>query len=211
MIDITRDELSPRPGGGPMIGPDVRLPVAPSVPSAGNGVAGVTWTDRVLGAAVVVMALVAGLNFTFAVAVMPNMAGADDHTFVATMQRFNENPSFPLSFTAALVLTALAALMQLGPGSRSALRWTVVALVLYAVVLTITAGLHIPLNEQIDRAGDPDLITDLAHVRREFEGPWVVGNIVRTLVCTASVAALGRALLERGRGTGASLPGRPLG
>lgn len=160
---------------------------------------GQVWPDLTLGAALVVMALVAGLNFTFAVAVMPNLAGVDDRTFVEVTQRFNTNPVFPLSFTLALLLPALAAVLQGVFGSRVALRWTIYALVLYGVVLAITAGLHIPLNLQIDEAGDPDRIKDLAHVREQFETPWVVGNAVRTLFCTASVAALGRALFLQGR------------
>ncbi|WP_052590350.1 hypothetical protein [Luteipulveratus mongoliensis] len=81
------------------------------------------------------MALVAGLNFTFAVAVMPNLAGADDRTFVATTQRFNQNPVFPISFTVALVLTVIAVLMQRGRGLGAAMHWTIVALVLYGIVL----------------------------------------------------------------------------
>jgi uncharacterized membrane protein len=158
------------------------------------------WTGLVLGAATVAMALVAGLNYTFSVAVMPNLAGADDRTFVATMQRFNENPVFPLTFTGALALTALAVGLQRWHGPRAAMHWTVAALVLYAIVLAVTAGIHIPLNEEIDQAGDPDRIADLAHVRDRFEDPWVAANIVRTLICTAAVAALARALLLLGRG-----------
>ncbi|HMJ75580.1 MAG TPA: hypothetical protein VK507_06390, partial [Iamia sp.] len=92
---MTRDEWAPMTEPAGSVG---------SALSAGGRAPGGRWPDGVLGAALVVMALVAGLNFTFAAAVMPNLAGADDHTFVATMQRFNENPSFPLSFTAALVL-----------------------------------------------------------------------------------------------------------
>jgi hypothetical protein len=63
------------------------------------------------------------LSYTFSVAVMPNLAGADDRTFVATMQRYNEDPAFPLSFTAALVLVALAAVLQRRPGPAVAARW----------------------------------------------------------------------------------------
>jgi len=159
------------------------------------------WTGLVLGAALVAMALVAGLNYTFSVAVMPNLAGADDRTFVVTMQRFNENPAFQLSFTGALVLTALAAVLQRRHGPGVAVRWTVAALVLYGIVLAVTAGLHIPLNYELVRAGDPDRIADLAHVRNQFEGPWVAGNIVRTLLATAAVAALARALFLHGRST----------
>jgi uncharacterized membrane protein len=170
---------------------------APAVRAGKSG--GGAWTGLALGAALVVMALVAGLNFTFAVVVMPNLAGVDDRTFVEVTQGFNTNPVFPLSFTLALLLTALAAVLQGIFGSRAALRWTISALVLYGVVLAITAGLHIPLNLQIDEAGDPDRIKDLAHVRDQFETPWVVGNVVRTLFCTAAVGALGRAMFLQGR------------
>ena len=174
---------------------DVRSPATGPVRSARHPRDGDGWTGLALVAALVAMALVAGLNYTFSVAVMPNLAGADDRTFVAAMQRYNENPVFPLSFTVALVLTALAAGMQRRHGPTAATRWTVAALVLYAVVLAITGGIHIPLNEEITRAGDPDRIADLANVRDRFEGPWVAANVVRTLVCTAAVAALARALL----------------
>jgi uncharacterized membrane protein len=177
-----------------MIAHDVRSPVAEPVRSARHRIDGDGWTGLALGAALVAMALVAGLTFTFAATVMPNLAGADDRTFVATMQRFNENPAFPLTFTAALVLTALAAVLQRRHGSGVAMRWTIAALVLYAVVLAVTGGIHIPLNGEIDQAGNPDRVADLAGVRDRFEGPWVAWNIVRTLFCTAAVAALARAL-----------------
>jgi uncharacterized membrane protein len=184
-----------------MIDHAVRSPVAELVRSARQPRRGDGWTGLVLGAALVAMALVAGLISTFSVAVMPNLAGADDRTFVATMQRFNENPAFQLSFSGALVLTALAAVLQRRHGSGVALRWTVAALVLYGIVLAVTLGVNVPLNDELDRAGDADLITDVAHVRNQFEGPWVAANIVRFLLSTAAVAALARALLLHGRST----------
>jgi uncharacterized membrane protein len=158
-------------------------------------------TGLVLGAALVAMALVAGLIYSFSVGVMPNLAGADDRTFVVTMQRFNENPAFFLSFAGALVLTALAAVLQRRHGPAVATRWTVAALVLYGIVFAVTLGINVPLNDELDRAGGPDRITDLAHVRNQFEGPWVAANIVRTLLSTAAVAALARALFLHGRST----------
>jgi uncharacterized membrane protein len=63
----------------------------------------------------------------------------------------------------------------------------------------VTFGINIPLNDELDRAGDPDRIADLAHVRDRFEGPWVAANIVRALLSTAAVAALARALFLFGR------------
>ena len=136
-----------------MIDHDVRSPVAEPVRSTRHRVDGDGWTGLVLGAALVAMTLVAGLCYTFSVAVMPNLADADDRTFVATMQRFNDNPVFPVTFTAALVLTVLAVVLQRRHGPGIAARWTVAALVLYAIVLAVTFGLHIPLNNDIDQAG----------------------------------------------------------
>jgi uncharacterized membrane protein len=174
--------------------------VAEPVRSARQRFDGDGWTGLVLGAALVAMALVTGLIFTFSVAVMPNLADAGDRTFVATMQRFNENPVFPVSFTVALVLIVLAAVLQRGHDNKAAVRWTVAALVLYGIVVAVTAGLHIPLNEKIDGA-NLDRIADVADVRNDVEGPWVAGNIVRTLLSTAAVAALARALFLYGRTT----------
>lgn len=65
-----------------------------------------------LGAALIATGVVTGLIVTFSVAIMPNLAGVDDRTFVLISQRFNQNPVFPLTFTVALALTALAPLLQ---------------------------------------------------------------------------------------------------
>jgi uncharacterized membrane protein len=157
------------------------------------------WPGLALGTATVTLALVAGLNFTFAVAVMPSLAGVDDRTFVELTQRFNQNAVFPASFTLALLLLVLAVVLQtvLSPGRAT--RWTVAALVLYGVVLVITGGIHIPLNYEIDQADVAGSMAGLARDRDRFEAPWVVWNVVRTLFCTAAVAALARALLLLGR------------
>jgi uncharacterized membrane protein len=184
-----------------MIDHDVRSPMAESIQPARHRVGGDGRTGLVLGAALLAMATVAGLTYTFSVAVMPNLARADDRSFVATMQRFNANPAFVLTFTAALVLTALAVVLQRRHRPGIAVRWTVAALVLYGIVLAVTVGISIPLNEKLDRAGNPDTIADLAHLRNQFEGPWVAANIVRTLVATAAVVALARAVFLHGRAT----------
>ena len=176
------------------------VPVTDPGRSTGRGIDRGGWAGLVLGAALVAITLVTGLNCTFAVAVMPNLAGADDRTFVATMQRYNDNPVFVLTFMGALVLTALAPLLLRRHSPGVAVRWTVVALGLYAIVFAVTLGINVPLNYEIDQAGNPDRITDLAHVRHEFEDPWVAWNIVRTLVSTAAVAALAGALFLHGRG-----------
>jgi uncharacterized membrane protein len=179
-----------------MIDRDVHPPVAGPARSTRHP-AGDRWAGLVLGAALVAITLVNGLNYTFAVAVMPNLAGADDRTFVESMQRYNDNPVFALTYTVALVLIALAPVLQRRHSSRAALRWTIAALVLYVVVFAVTMGINVPLNYEIDQAGDR--IADFAAVRDQVEVPWVVSNVVRTVLSTAAVAVLARALFLHGR------------
>ncbi|SEF18397.1 anthrone oxygenase family protein [Jiangella alba] len=150
----------------------------------------------VLGATLLALVLVTGLNVTFAVAVMPNLAGADDLTFVTTLQRYNDNPVFPLSYTVALVLVVLAPVLLWGSGDRAALRWALVTLALYVVVVAVTAVVNIPLNQEVDDAGLGSA-TGLADVRDRVEDAWVAANLVRSLVSVAAVGAVTRALTLR--------------
>ena len=132
---------------------DVRDRVAELARSARHR-RGDEWTGLVLGAALTAMALMAGLFYSFAVAVMTGLAKVDDRTFVLTMQRMNraiQNPAFALSFAGTLVLTALAVVLQRRHGPGLAVRWIVAALVLYALVLAVTFGINIPLNDELDR------------------------------------------------------------
>lgn len=164
----------------------------------GTGATG-SWTGRLLAAALVAMSVVTALSFTFAAAVMPNLADADDRTFVEITQRFNDNPVFPLTFTVAPVLVACAAVVHRRQGRGAAARWTIIAAVSCGIVLAITGGIHIPLNTDIDQV-DPGRVAELADARDHFEGQWVPWNIVRTVFAVASVAALVRALYLHARG-----------
>jgi uncharacterized membrane protein len=99
---------------------------------------------------------------------------------------------------AALVLTAAAALLDRF-GGRTVMVWVLTALVLYTIGVGITVGFNIPLNDELEQAGNPDGIADLAAVRERFEDPWVAWHIVRTLLSIAAFGALIRALVLYGR------------
>jgi uncharacterized membrane protein len=145
--------------------------------------------------------LMAGLFYTYAVSVMLGLGRTDDRTFVLAMQRINEsiqNGAFLPVFFGAFVLPAWAAVLHRRLGLRDATRWIVAGAVLYGLALLVSFGVNIPLNNQLDRAGDPDVLTNLAAVRDRFEGPWVAWNIVRTLLSTAALGCLGRALVLHG-------------
>ena len=155
--------------------------------------------DIVLGAAVIAMGLLAGLIYAFSIAVMPGLTAADDRTLVDAMQQMVDLPAFPLTLFAAPVLAAVALFQARRSGSAKTARWIVAALALYTVTVVVTFVVHLPLNEDLKNAGDPDRIENLAAVRDDFVNPWVAWNIVRTLALTAAFACLARALVLRGR------------
>lgn len=150
----------------------------------------------VLVAAVLATGLHAGLYYTFSIAVMRGVKRVDDRTFVAATQQINRailNGWFALAFGGAPILSLLAALLHLG--RPAVLPWVVAGFVLNLAVFVITMALNVPLNNALDRAGDPNQITDHGAVRTAFEGPWNRWNAVRTLVCLVAFAALTVALL----------------
>ncbi|MFJ9952868.1 DUF1772 domain-containing protein [Kitasatospora sp. NPDC091207] len=177
------------------------VPVAVPAPPA---VGGSRAAGPVLAVGTVATGLMAGLFFAFDVSVMPGLAASDDRTYVTAMQHINkaiENGVFGLVFVGALVATGLAAFLQYRAGRRAVALRAAAATVLYLGALIVTATVNLPLNSELARAGDPSGIQDFAAVRAAFESTWVAGNVVRTLLCTAGLAALVRALLLHGRAT----------
>jgi uncharacterized membrane protein len=156
----------------------------------------------VLGAAVIAMGLLAGLYYFSAIAVMPALTAADDRTLVDAMQQMIdkiENPAFFLVLLGAPALAAAALVQALASGQAKIAGWIVAGIALYTVMVVITFAVHIPLNDDLKQAGDPDRIENLAEVRDDFVTPWVAWDIVRTLATTAAFGALTWALVLRGR------------
>ncbi|MGH2716320.1 MAG: DUF1772 domain-containing protein [Thermoleophilaceae bacterium] len=171
-------------------------------PTLGNPTGADGNADIVLGAAVIAMGLVAGLYFFSLIAVMPALTAADDRTLVDAMQQMIdkiENPAFFLVFLGAPALAAVALAQARSAGSAKTARWIVAGLALYTVMLVVTFAVHVPLNYDLQDAGDPARIENLADVRDDFVTPWVAWEIVRTLVSIAAFACLTWALVLRGR------------
>ncbi|RAO32120.1 hypothetical protein ONO23_03372 [Micromonospora noduli] len=153
-----------------------------------------------LFAATVTTGLTAGLFAAFAYAVMPGLARTDDRTLVLAMRRINEsilNGWFAVCFGGALLFTLVAAALHLGAERRAVLPWIVAGLVLYLVVLGVTAVVNVPLNNVLARASDD--ATDLAALRARFEVTWVRGNVVRAVASTGAFGLLAWALVVEGR------------
>jgi uncharacterized membrane protein len=188
---------------------------AQRAPENRPGVGDPTGADRsagiVLGAAVFAMGLLAGLYYFSAIAVMPALTAADDRTLVDAMQQMIdkiENPAFFLVLLGAPTLAAVALVQARRSGPPKTAGWIVAGLALYTVMVVITFAVHIPLNDDLKQAGDPDRIDNLAAVRDDFVTPWVAWDIVRTLATTAAFGSLTWALVLRGRMGRAEQPQR---
>jgi uncharacterized membrane protein len=167
-------------------------------PPAGSGA-----DDAVLGAATVTTGLLAGLYYAYACSVMVALAKSDDRTFIQVMQRINraiENPAFFASFFGAPLLTAIA--VSRWHREPAVSRWTTAALALHAVAFVVTAGVNLPLNNELANAGDPTTMPAPAAVRGRFEDRWLAWNVVRTVATTGALAALAGSLPRAHRRSG---------
>lgn len=153
--------------------------------------------------ATLAMGLMAGVFGLYAHAIMRGLHNVSDRTFVEAFQAIDRaiiNPLFVPTFVGALVLTGIAGLLYLQDDGGSVLPWVAVAFVLYLAVFVVTIGLHVPLNDEIKAAGDPDQIADLAAVRENFhEARWHAWNIGRAVASTVAFACLAWALVLHGR------------
>jgi uncharacterized membrane protein len=159
--------------------------------------------SRVLAAALVAMGLLAGLFYAYACSVLPGLSDATDRSFIDAMQQINkaiENPVFFLTFLGAPVLAIWALVLERRAGAERTARWIAAAVVLCGIGLVVTFAFNIPLNDDLENAGDPARIADVASVLDDFERPWVAWNIVRTLAITASFCALVQAFFIHARG-----------
>ena len=150
---------------------------------------------RLVVATTIATGLLAGLFYGYACSVMPGLARADDRTLVDGMQQINEailNPIFFLTFMGAPALNLAAWLVLRRSRQRDdeVLRWILIGLALSVLGFVVTMVLNVPLNDDLAAAGDPSRITDMAAVRHDFLGPWVVWNVLRAVLITGSFAAL---------------------
>lgn len=100
----------------------------------------------------------------------------------------------PFSLGGAPVCILIAAALHLQRDQRAILLWIVAAFVLYLMVLGITIGVNVPLNDASAAVGPPKRITDLAAVRENFEAARVRWNTARAVAATAAFDCLTVAL-----------------
>jgi uncharacterized membrane protein len=164
-----------------------------------------SWQAATLLAATLMMGLTAGVFGDWTHTIMPGLGTTDDHTFVDAFQALDRaiyNLLFMVPLMGSLAFTGVAAILRVRADNRSPLPWVVVAFGLQLGAFVITMAVHLPLNDVLTAAGDPDRITNLAAVRDAFdESRWAAWHIVRTIATTAAFGCLAWALVLHGRAT----------
>ena len=164
-----------------------------------------SWQVITLLAATLTMGLMAGVFGLYAHTIMRGLGTTDDRTFVGAFQAIDRaiiNPVFMFAFGGALGLTGIAVVLYVRDDNHSVLPWVAVAFGLYLVVFVITVAVHVPLNDDIKAAGDPDSVANLAAVRDAFHATRrEVWNAVRAVLSSAAFVCLAWALVLHGRAT----------
>jgi uncharacterized membrane protein len=152
--------------------------------------------------ATLLVSLVAGFLFAFAVVVMPGIGELDDGDFVRAFQRIDGviqrgDPLFGLVFVGsivalvALAVATVAGLLDLGGIERSLLY--AAGGIYLAGVLVPTGIVNVPLNNELQRL-DVDALdaAERKEARGRFEPRWNRWNRIRTaLACVSAVLMTG--------------------
>jgi uncharacterized membrane protein len=155
-----------------------------------------------LWGATLLVSLVAGFLFAFAVVVMPGIRELEDGDFVRAFQRIDGviqggDPLFGLVFVGSVV--SLLAAVALGVPAEAGLERVLLLAaggIYVAGVLIPTGTVNVPLNNRLQRL-DVDAL-DLAQLRaaREmFEPRWNRWNRIRTALACVSAALMTSLLL----------------
>ena len=148
--------------------------------------------------AVLTCSLVTGFIFTYAVVVMPGFSKLEDKEFLRAFQVTdgviqNNQPLFMLTWVGSIIsVLSVMAISLLSLGLSEAWIIFVVGLIYLLGVQGITASIHLPLNNHIQKIDINDMNNQsLNEERTNFEMRWNYFNKIRTFIAfSASLSFL---------------------
>lgn len=140
-------------------------------------------------AAIVLLGLMSGFFFAFAVDVAPAIAQLDGTAYVTTQQWINRVvrtlPFAAAYFGAAAMPFLVAGVALAARRRRTALAWGAVGLLYFGAVFWVTRSVNIPINEMVAGWNPAAPPADWAQLRDR----WNDSNLLRTVAAVLSFAA----------------------
>lgn len=144
--------------------------------------------------ALLLVALMAGLFFSFSVAVTRGLQQLDDKSYLRAMQKINKailNPVFLLCFLGAPVFLIATTVLRFIADHRLFMWMVVISLVYIGGVFMVTMFCNVPLNNYLEQQEIDQLDGEAARAARSrFETPWNRYNHIRTLFSILTCALL---------------------
>jgi uncharacterized membrane protein len=153
--------------------------------------------EIVLILATLLVSLVAGLLFAFAIVAMPGIRSLNDREFIRAFQVMdgviqNNQPIFMLVWLGSVVALVTSAALGIGPLDGAGRLLIIFAVLAYLVGVQLpTATINIPLNNKLQTL-DVDAMNETMQnaARKEFEPRWNQWNSIRTAFASLASALL---------------------
>ena len=145
--------------------------------------------DILLVLSILLCSLVTGFIFTYAIVVMPGLSKLKDKEFIRAFQVTDEiiqnnQPIFMLIWFGSIIsVLSLIISSVIIIGISESLLTIIIGTIYLFGVQGVTIGIHLPLNNQIQKVNTEELDDQKLHEERlNFERKWNFFNNIRTII-----------------------------
>ena len=145
--------------------------------------------DILLILSILLCSLVTGFIFTYAIVVMPGLSKLKDKEFIRAFQVTDEiiqnnQPIFMLIWVGSIIsVLSLIISSVIIIGISESLLTSIIGTIYLFGVQGVTIGIHLPLNNQIQKVNTEELDDQKLHEERlNFERKWNFFNNIRTII-----------------------------
>ncbi len=151
-----------------------------------------TMIDLILIITALLLALIAGLFYSYSCSVNPGLKQLGDSEYIGAMQSINRailNPVFFLSFIGALVCLPISVFVNFTAWDSPKFLLLLGAFILYTCgTFGVTIFGNVPLNEALDAFDLKNASSaEISIARKNFEIPWNNLHMVRTVASVISL------------------------
>ena len=148
-----------------------------------------SFLDILLVLSILLCSLVTGFIFTYAIVVMPGLSKLKDKEFIRAFQVTDEiiqnnQPIFMLIWVGSIIsVLSLIISSVIIIGISESLLTIIIGTIYLFGVQGVTIGIHLPLNNQIQKVNTEELDDQKLHEERlNFERKWNFFNNIRTII-----------------------------